>query len=233
MTSPPSGIGSWSGYNGSDSEEDVATYTEAALEHTLIEMFDQAFNDAESQHLTSVFEKHKDAVCRIITPGHNSGTGVLIGGDLIITNYHVIPSREIARLSYAVFNYIEEQTPDKTFTRQVQWVFDFNLDEEDGYFFSVPRATDDCGQAVPARVGRLDFTILAIKTAEPGAMAHLASIQRAALQIFQHDLPKTTRALCIIQYPEESNNTIDVRGVRKETRGQLVCTSEYSAYYNA
>lgn len=47
------------------------------------------------------------SVCRILTPNKN-GTGFLIAQNLLMTNHHVIPSRELAEQTKAEFNYQQD-----------------------------------------------------------------------------------------------------------------------------
>lgn len=44
------------------------------------------------------------SVCRILTPS-GLGTGFLVASDLVMTNHHVIPSKEIAKATRVEFNY--------------------------------------------------------------------------------------------------------------------------------
>jgi V8-like Glu-specific endopeptidase len=49
------------------------------------------------------------SVCRILTP-NGLGTGFMIGSNCLMTNNHVIPTAEMARQSYAEFNYQQDAT---------------------------------------------------------------------------------------------------------------------------
>lgn len=66
-------------------------------------------NDLDEQYVTELAFDAGQAVARIHvrTPegGSGFGTGFLIGGNLLMTNNHVLPTRETARLSFATFNY--------------------------------------------------------------------------------------------------------------------------------
>lgn len=53
--------------------------------------------------------KASRSVCRILTPT-GYGTGFLVGGDVLLTNNHVIPSTEIAAGSQAEFDYQQDQS---------------------------------------------------------------------------------------------------------------------------
>ena len=47
----------------------------------------------------------KKSVCRVVTPNGKMGTGFIINGGYLITNNHVIKSRELAQGSFIDFNY--------------------------------------------------------------------------------------------------------------------------------
>ena len=268
MTSPPSGIGSWSGYNGSesDSDADIGDQSQqAACSHTTAEAGsntsesgldvemrdytfttnaedehnprtqakDQALNAAESAHLTAAFKQHQYAVCKIVTPKEENGTGILIGGDLLMTNCHVLPSPKVARDSLAIFFYVEEQAPDKSMTKPLIWRFKINpYKKSGGFYLKGKRVIDETGKVGPAEKGFLDYAIVAITHENHKAMSYLASIQSSVLKVKKVAEPQLSDPLCIIQHPEVTDHQTGIKGDRKKAEGRVVCSKEYSIYYN-
>ena len=186
---------------------------------------DLMFNDDESDRIQKVYANHREAVCMIVREDGKTGTGCLIGGDLIITNHHVLDSKDTTRRSEAIFFYVTQQSADKKDTDLAVRKFELKPD----VFFLTSEATkDDRGRPLPAAIGFLDCTIVAIEHKE-----HLACIQAAAFSIFDAVGPTPGHGACVIHHPKRIDHNTYIERDRKKSEGRIVCNGSFSTYYNA
>ena len=195
-----------------------------------------AFNDAEKAHLIRVYQKHRWAVCQIKTPS-KQGTGCLVGPNLILTNNHVIPDKETALQSKAIFFFIASQDPHQRHTCSEKHILELDSTDETGYFTTSPAHVIEelnpktdliVKKPQAAKEGCLDYTIVALKT-DP----YLAKIQNAICSIFDAPIPVPKMPLCIIHHPQNPDNEEKGLEYRKESQGRIICNGPYSTYYNA
>ena len=117
------------------------------------------------------------------------GTAFLIGKDLIMTNHHVLATREIARTGKAVFFRLKDSQDGVM----------VDLDPEQFFYTSPTR--DQLGFK-PITKTNLDFTIVSIKP-DP----KITAISHIAFSIFNSSKPPEGSYANIIHHPKESDNS--------------------------
>ena len=204
------------------SSEEEATSSKAEEPETL----------AGSEHLchAKAFEehihRHAEAVLMIVNETLKKvGTGCLIGGDLLITNHHVISSSTEAEQSKAKLWYLNQATP-KNSKGSVEWEYlDFN---PNAYFFTCENNIDDNGSLQPAASGKLDFTIVALKHTP-----YLAKVQNACLPLFSNTAKRPSGSVCVIHHPSQVDAETQIKGARQRSIGAIKkiegCTLQYDA----
>jgi V8-like Glu-specific endopeptidase len=115
------------------------------------------------------------AVCRVLTP-QGLGTGFLVGPRLMMTNNHVIPSREVAAVSKAEFNYqlpFGESTPSVSARYDLDPIASFHTDATLDYTFVAVRPPADSAAPTIESWGRLPLNA----DADPLPGEHVVIVQ--------------------------------------------------------
>ena len=184
-----------------------------------------------SEHLchAKAFEehihRHAEAVLMIVNDTLNKvGTGCLIGGDLLITNHHVISSPEEAEQSKAKLWYLDQAASDNS-TGSIKWQ---NLDfDPSAYFFTCENNINE-GSLQSAAPDKLDFTIVALKHT-----SYLAQVQNACLPLFSGAVQRPSGSVCVIHHPSQVDAETQIKGARQRSMGAIKkiegCTLHYDA----
>ena len=128
-------------------------------------------------------------VCRIVLETGQSGTGFLIGKDLIMTNHHVLESKETAYKAKAVFFYTNPHQEGVT------------VDIDPDQFFCTSPTPDRLGFKPITKI-KLDFTIVSIKS-----HPKITNISHLAFSIFNSPELKIGNYANIIHHPVENNGS--------------------------
>ena len=184
-----------------------------------------------SEHLchAKAFEehihRHAEAVLMIVNDTLNKvGTGCLIGGDLLITNHHVISSPEEAEQSKAKLWYLDQAASDNS-TGSIKWQ---NLDfDPSAYFFTCENNISE-GSLQSAAPDKLDFTIVALKHA-----SYLAQVQNACLPLFSGAVQRPSGSVCVIHHPSQVDAETQIKGARQRSLGSIQKIESCTLYYDA
>lgn len=187
----------------------------------------------DSQKFNQTISLKKEVVCQIIIPSKEKtvyGTGLLIGGNLLMTNHHVIPDITTAHKSHVVF--FQVYTQDKKTQYSEQLTVSFSLSEAQ-CIASSPAKTEKVGDHtvhLPADSDHLDFMILALPD-----IPFLVKIQSIVFDIFKNiPLKKESRVL-VLQCP--SSTKLDEGSLKKEffaaSSGLIQKINDCSLHYDS
>lgn len=139
--------------------------------------------------LLSKLSRKALAVCQIVLESGQGGTGFLIGKNLIMTNHHVIRTKDIAMKAQALFFHT-------TNSQKVKVALD-----PASFFYTSPAPTTDF-ECITAK--SLDFTIVGIKS-----KPKITEIQHLAFSIFHFNGSKQLVGTYanIIHHPLEKDGT--------------------------
>ncbi|MBS0648004.1 MAG: NACHT domain-containing protein [Verrucomicrobia bacterium] len=184
------------------------------------------YTPAQSDHFRSVIHQKMGVVCQIKTLT-DQGTGCLIGGNLLLTNYHVLPDEATIRKSEAVFFRVIDQDAEKKKTTFE--VIRLDLSQACCICCSPHKIKEIEGKMVPqpADPDHLDFTIIAL-TADP----YLEQIQDRTFDLFKSIEPQFQSLACILQHPDVIDSTTSIKGDLKWTLGLIQRIEECSVLYD-
>ncbi|MBS0648003.1 MAG: NACHT domain-containing protein [Verrucomicrobia bacterium] len=180
------------------------------------------YTPAQLTQLESVVQSRMGAVCQIKTPT-DQGTGCLIGGDLLITNYHVIRDVETAKKSEAIFFRVVAQDADKN--RTTVEVVRLKLDPSRYFYQSLHLTQDNVVQ--PADAEHLDFTLVAL---DPHP--YLEEVQCKTFNIFKNIELKPQALTCILQHPDVLDSITALKGDLKWSIGLVQGLENCSVLYD-
>ena len=170
---------------------------------------------SNSEVLSELNERAK-VVCQIVLK-EGVGTAFLIGRDLIMTNHHVLATREIAREAKAVFFHLKDSQDRVT----------VDLDPEQ-FFYTSP--TPDRLGFKPITKTNLDFTIVSIKP-----HPKITAISHIAFSIFNASKPQEGSYANIIHHPylESDRSSYQKVSFRDNIVKQVMqFTLHYTTYTN-
>ena len=184
----------------------------------------------ELPQLEKVVSEGMWTVCQVRTPDHQ-GTGCLIGGNLLLTNFHVLPDKNTAAKSRAIFFRILPHSADQTRTLREDVRLEFDT-ESSSYHSKDKKITVEIdGNVIEAPDNadeeHLDFSIVPLKP-----HSYLEAVQEKTFDIFKKLDPKKGDKVCILQYPKVSSVTAEVDYL-KWTIGKVQHADENTVSYNA
>ena len=138
-------------------------------------------------------KKHAAAVFRIWDGEQAVGSGCLIGGNLLLTCYHVIPTREKAAKMVAQLFCATDVVGSKEYLERTS----VKIDPELGFYQSKNRGIPS--YPLSANKGEYDFTIVGLELSST-----LTKIQGASLSIFSeqnNSNPVHGTPVCILHHP--------------------------------
>ncbi len=211
----------WFNFYDTDTDEEDTTPLKAEEPETLPGSEHLCHDKAFNEHI----HRYAESVLMIVNKTLNKvGTGCLIGGDLLITNHHVICSPEEADQSKAKVWYLDQAAPDNS-KGSVKWQ---NLDFDPGAYFFTCKNNIHKSALQPAAPNKLDFTIVALKHTP-----YLAQVQEACLSIFSSINPKPKSSVCVIHHPSQVDSETQIKRARQRSIGAISkvggCTLHYDA----
>ncbi|GAB5411764.1 MAG: hypothetical protein ChlgKO_08780 [Chlamydiales bacterium] len=179
-------------------------------------------NIPNAKRFAEHIEKHAQAVLQIRVTDSKRGTGCLIGGNLLITNHHVIANQNDAEIAevrcWAVTEIIGTSTKFECSKLKLN-PFEF--------FYTSPNYITDAG-VQPAKENHLDFTIVAIVN-DP----FLTKLQECCFNLFSVIDLKPKKEICIIHHPDTIDDETQLRGGRERTYGVTHLINELSLHHDA
>lgn len=182
------------------------------------------FTPTQLERLQANVHERMWAVCQVMTPDpKNQGTGCLIGGNLLLTNYHVLPNKDIAARSHALFFRVVHQVNNKTTVDLVKVDIDPNAElvaqSENPVIHGILSDADE---------KHLDFTIVELKP-DP----YLNEVQQKTFDIFKQTTPiKKGDLTCILQHPDVIDSATALKGDLKWTIGLTQAVDQRSIDYD-
>lgn len=199
-----------------------------------IEEYHQLFNPEEVRHMEKIAQKCMGVVCQVCPLNlQHRGTGYLIGGNLLITNHHVLGSQEEAQKATIIFFQVSHQNSNKTETtvQLKKLLLDpsiyFYTSPNHVTFEKNPQTQEEIRKVHPADKDHLDFTIVGVKT-DP----YLFRIQDRILSVFDSTAPKQGDLACIIQNPEIIDAETGLKGDLKWSPGRVHRIDPCSIHYD-
>ncbi|GAB5411763.1 MAG: hypothetical protein ChlgKO_08770 [Chlamydiales bacterium] len=179
-------------------------------------------NIPNAKRFEQYIEKYAQAVLQIRVSENKRGTGCLIGGNLLITNHHVIATPEEAEKAevrcWAVID-----TSDSSGI--VEWKkLKLNPSE---YFETSPNHITDEGVQL-ADKDHLDYTIIALEN-DP----FLRKIHDSCLVLFSKAKARNDQEICIIHHSDTIDDETQIRGGRERAFGKIHRIKELTLHHDA
>ena len=192
-----------------------------------------ASNVPEAAQFNQITQKYSEIICRIETE-KEQGTGFIIGGRLLLTNNHVLPSKEAARKASAIFYRVTDQSISGR--AGVTQFRKCELDpDENGYFETSEQNREVfrglLGNPEPAEANKLDFTIVALK-ADTETDPYLAAIQDKAFSIFSAARPQPDHIAYVLQCPKETDAITGISNDTKVAYGRIQQINDFDMVYD-
>ena len=183
------------------------------------------------EQLSALYQNRSWAVCQIREEKKGDsdwGTGFLIGGHFLITNFHVIPDLKTAQKSEAVFRRVIEQDVDGKYKHTDER----RISLKDAQIFcsspNNPKQEGDKTVYLPADADHLDFTILSL-TPNP----FLDQIQNRVFNIFEHAVPQKNTPVAVFHYPKVFHSNTSTEQDVKFSSGLVNKVEGYTITYDA
>ncbi|MBF5059079.1 HEAT repeat domain-containing protein [Candidatus Neptunochlamydia vexilliferae] len=181
----------------------------------------------ERDKIHKLSKQKRWVVCQVC-PGNSDerGSGCLIGGRLLLTNYHVLPNKKAVEKGQAVFFMVTKQ--EHPFGISTAKLLPIELDPNFPLIQSKNNMPTPTSLPQPVKEGCLDFTIAALKP-----HPYLSEVQDKVFSIFKKVSIKKNDPIHVLQYPHEMDSKTLISGDLKEDTGYITKKNTHDLEHSA
>ncbi|MBF5059077.1 tetratricopeptide repeat protein [Candidatus Neptunochlamydia vexilliferae] len=181
----------------------------------------------ERDKIHKLSKQKRWVVCQV-WPGNSDerGSGCLIGGRLLLTNYHVLPNKKAVEKGQAVFFMVTKQ--EHPFGISTAKILKIELDPNFPLIQSKNNMPTPTSLPQPVKEGCLDFTIAALKP-----HPYLSGVQDKVFSIFKKISIKKNDPIHVLQYPHEMDSKTLISGDLKEDTGYITKKNTHDLEHSA